>query len=193
MPKLFSKFKKFSGRDSQSENIDPATLSDNSRPSALSSGTSPQTRDGEPQNSSGGADTAGSSTGLETRTEIATPGKADNLWVKAEQKLMDDSSKSKLWQSYLEILASELGSDLKPSGTDERQNQLCQLLDAKAEELKEKKWKLRFGDHTVAVGDLLTRVSKNVLIAKDLINSAAKASPPAAIACAGVTVVLTVS
>jgi hypothetical protein len=107
--------------------------------------------------------------------------------------LMDDSNKREIWQAHLKSLALELGSDLKPSGTEDRQNQLFQLLDAKTRELKDKKWKIRFGDHTSEVGDLLTRTSKNVLMAKDVITSAASASPPAAIACAGVTVVLTVS
>jgi hypothetical protein len=107
--------------------------------------------------------------------------------------LNDDKGKRKIWQTYLEILESELGSELKASRTADRQQQLCQLLDIKTQELEDKKWKVRFGDHNVEVRDLLTGTFKNVLIAKDLINSAASASPPAAIACAGVTVVLTVS
>lgn len=195
MPKRLSMLKKILRKDAQTENIESTNLPGNPQtPELRCGGSSPARHDGEPQNAASEvADTASSRTSVESRNDVATPSKADNLWVKAEQKLMDDSNKSKLWQSYLDILASELGSDLKPSGTDERQNQLCQLFEAKTQELEEKRWKIRFGDHTTTVGDLLKRVSKNVIIAKDIINTAARASPPAAIACAGVTVVLTVS
>jgi hypothetical protein len=106
--------------------------------------------------------------------------------------LSKDKEKRKILKAYLEILGSELGSELKPSGSIDRQKQLCQLLDTKTQELEDKKWNVRFGDHAVEVSNLLDGAFKNVLIAKDLINSAAVASPPAAIACAGVTVVLTV-
>ena len=106
--------------------------------------------------------------------------------------LSKDTEKRKILQAYLEILGSELGSELKPSGSIDRQRQLCQLLDTKTQELEGKKWNVRFGDHAVEVSTLLDGAFKNVLIAKNLINSAVIASPPAAIACAGVTVVLTV-
>jgi hypothetical protein len=156
-------------------------------------GKSPKRSDGEPKNPSPKASSANSSAPLESKPDAATSSEADNLWVRAEQMLSNDKRKTKILQAYLEILESELGSELKPSGTADRQKQLCQLLDAKTQELEDKKWKVQFSDHKVEVRDLLTGAFKNILIAKDLINSAASASPPAAIACAGVTVVLTVS
>jgi hypothetical protein len=114
---------------------------------------------------------------------------------RAEQMLSKDKEKRKILKAYLDILGAELGSELKPSGSIDRQKQLCQLLHTKTQELEDKKGLGscgRFGDHAVEVNNLLDGAFKNVLIAKDLINSAAIASPPAAIACAGVTVVLTV-
>jgi hypothetical protein len=146
-----------------------------------------------PKNPSPEVGSVGSSPPMESKPDAATSSEADDLWVRAEQMLSNDQRKRKILQAYLEILESELGSELKPSGTADRQKQLCQLFDAKTQELEDKKWKVRFGDHDVEVMDQLTGAFKNVLIAKDLINSAASASPPAAIACAGVTVVLTVS
>lgn len=121
----------------QPKNTDCTSLSETSRrPASDSSGTSPERHDGQRQNPSREAVTAGSSTGAESRKDVSTPSKAANLWIKAEQMLMDDSNKREIWQAHLKILASELGSDLKPSGTEDRQNQLCQLLDAKTRELK---------------------------------------------------------
>lgn len=149
--------------------------------------------DGEPKNPSPKAGSAGLAGSSAPKPDVATSSEANNPWVRAEQMLSNDKGKTEILQAYLEILESELGSKLKPSGTADRQEQLCQLLDAKTQELEDKKWKVRFGDHNAGVRDLLTGAFKNVLIAKDLINSAASASPPAAIACAGVTVVLTVN
>jgi hypothetical protein len=190
MSPLSSRLRRFQGKDPHSENSSSTSRSESSWRSALRFGKSPKRGDGEPTNPSAKAGSAGSRAPLEPKPDAS---EADNLWVRAEQMLSNDKRKTKILQAYLEILESELGSELKLSGTADRQKQLCQLLDAKTQELEDKKWKVRFGDHNVEVRDLLTGAFKNVLIAKDLINSAARASPPAAIACAGVTVVLTVS
>jgi hypothetical protein len=149
--------------------------------------------DGEPKDPSLQVGSRNLSAPSASKDDATIPSVADNLWLRAEQMLSDDKGKRNIWQTYLEILESELRSEFKPSGSAERQKQLCQLLDVKTQELEDKKWKVRFGDHNVEVRNLLTGAFKNILIAKDLINSAASASPPAAIACAGVTVILTVS
>ena len=112
--------------------------------------------------------------------------------MRAEQVLSNDEKIKHIWQAYLEGLGSELGLKVKPNGDIGWQAQVSELLDAKAKELEEKNWKVHFGDHTVEVRDLLTRTFKSILAAKDIINSAASASPPAAIACAGATVILSV-
>ena len=125
--------------------------------------------------------------------DAATSIEADSIWVRAEKKLTNDEKKKELFQAYLGILESQLGWKLKAGGTADRQKQLCQLLNDKTKELEDKKWKVRFGDHKVDVSDKLARAFQNVLIAKDLIISASSTSPPAAIACIGVTLLLTVS
>jgi hypothetical protein len=181
------------GKGPQSENSSSALRSETSWRSAFRLGKSPKRGDGEPKNPSPEVGLTGSSPSLESKPDAAISSEADNIWVRAEQMLSNDKRKREIFQAYLEILESELGSGLKPSGTADRQKQLCQLLDAKTQELEDKKWKVRFGDHNVEVRDLLTGAFKNVLTANQLIKSAASASAPAAIACAGVTVVLTVS
>jgi len=185
--------RKLRERGPQSENTGSTPLPESSWRSALRFRESPKRGEGEPKNPYPDVGTAGSSPPTESKPDAATSSEDDNLWMRAEQMLSGDKRKRKIWQTYLEILGSELGSELKPSTTADRQKQLCQLLDAKTQELEDKKWTVRFGDHGVEARDLLTGAFKNVLIAKDLINSAASASPPAAIACAGVTIVLTVS
>ncbi|GAB1206414.1 hypothetical protein APSETT445_005101 [Aspergillus pseudonomiae] len=114
----------------------------------------------------------------------------ESLWVRAEQLLREDDKKRRIWQASLDILEEEFGSRLQPTGKTDLRRQFCNLLDAKTRDLEGKKWSVRFGDHRIAVKDQLIRVFQNVLIAKDAIGHAANLSPPAAIACAGVTVVL---
>jgi hypothetical protein len=192
MSPLSSRLRRLHGKGPHSENSSSTSRSESPWRSALRFGKSPKRSDGEPKDPSPKAGSADSSAPLESKPDAATSSEADNLWVRAEQILSNDKRKREILQAYLGILESQLGSELKPSGTADRQKQLCQLLDAKTQELENKKWKVRFGDHNVEVRDLLTGAFKNVLIAKDLIHSAASASPPAAIACAGVTIVLTV-
>jgi hypothetical protein len=180
------------GESLQPENSSPIPRSKSPWKSVLRFRKSTKSHDREPKNPSPQVDPASLSTFPEYKADTTTPSEADNIWLRAEKTLSEDNEKKKIFQAYLEILESEFGTKLKPSGTADRQKQLCQLLDSKTQELEDK-WKVRFGDHDKQIGNLLHGAFKNVLMAKDLVNSAASANPPAAIACAGVTVVLTVS
>lgn len=51
---------------------------------------------------------------------------------------------------------------------------------------------IHFGNHFIGVRDQLTRIFKNIIVLKDVINTAAAGTPPMAVACAGVTVSLLV-
>jgi len=124
---------------------------------------------------------------------IPTNSKHKDLWDRAEEELSNDKGKAKILKAYLEILKSQLGSELAPRGTASRDEQMSQLLDTKVEELERLKWRLHLGDHDVEVGILFSGVVSNILLAKDIISSAASADPHAALACAGVSVILTVS
>ncbi|KAI9929342.1 hypothetical protein MW887_000810 [Aspergillus wentii] len=122
----------------------------------------------------------------------ATTIRPDNLWERAEHKLTENEDKRKIVQAGLEILGSQLKSNcLQPRGTASRQEQLCGLLELKTRELEEKKLTVRFLDNEVSVRDKVTKTFRNILLFKDIISPATASSPPAAIACAGVTVVLT--
>ncbi|KAI9666582.1 MAG: hypothetical protein M1821_004518 [Bathelium mastoideum] len=114
----------------------------------------------------------------------------DNLWTRAEQTLNKDEKKRKLLETSFKILGEELGSGLDISTSIERHQQLCQLTNAANERLEAKKWKILIGDRSFKAADM-QKAFKSILTLKDLVNSAASASPPAAIACAGATVVFT--
>jgi hypothetical protein len=129
---------------------------------------------------------------LASPDESATSDEDGNLWLRAENLLYEDSTKKKIWHAFLEILQSELGSELKSSGTNERHLQLCQILDKKTQELQQKRWRVRFGEHEVQPRDLLMDVFKLVLFAKEPINSIARSTPPIAMTFAGLITALTV-
>ena len=128
-----------------------------------------------------------------THTSDAAPMDGTNIWMKAEERLKQDKKKREILDAYQKILKAEFGAKFNPSDSTGRQKQLCQLLETKVQDLKEHKLAVRLGGHTLDVEKQLNSVFKSILIAKDLINTAAYASPPAAMACAGVAVILTVS
>lgn len=129
-------------------------------------------------------------------TPITPTNSAPNdLWDRAEEGLSNgkDKRKAKILHAYLEILKSQLGSELTERGTAARQEQMCQLLDTKVEELEKQKLRLHLVGHDVEVGTLFSGIVSNILLAKDIISPAASADPHAALACAGVSVILSVS
>jgi hypothetical protein len=128
----------------------------------------------------------------DTETEEDVARLPDSLWETAQQILINDKDKKKIWNTYLEYLKSEQGLDLKYEEVVNPQRRLCTILDAKKRELENGKLKIRFGDHSFGVQEALIMTAKHIIKAKDLINAAASASPPAGIACARVFVILTV-
>lgn len=112
----------------------------------------------------------------------------DSLWERAEKKLRGDKRSAEILQEATKIL-NDWGLDVQLSG-ENNHKKLCSFLEDQANALKEKQWMI--GDQTVSVQDQVTKVMRNILVVKDVINTAASASPPAAIACAAVTVSLMV-
>ncbi|PYH75959.1 hypothetical protein BO82DRAFT_297472, partial [Aspergillus uvarum CBS 121591] len=90
----------------------------------------------------------------------------------------------------MDILESQYRLDLQ-RGDPSYHEQLCKLLNAKTAEAETKKWEVHLGDHSVVVRDQLNKVLKNILVVKEVVSTAASASPPASIACAGVMVCFT--
>ncbi|KAF7182640.1 hypothetical protein CNMCM7691_002301 [Aspergillus felis] len=107
--------------------------------------------------------------------------------MKAELLLKKDEKTSKILAAATEILEADFHFQV-PSNALIARDQICSFLDAQARKLEEKKWVVTLGGHSVAVEERLTRTFRNVLMVKDVINTAATASPPAAVACAGVMV-----
>jgi N-terminal domain of NWD NACHT-NTPase len=124
---------------------------------------------------------------------IPTNCKPEDLWDRAEEELSNDKGKAEILEAYQEILKSQLGSELAAKGTASRHEQMSRLLNTKVEELERRKWRFHLGDHNIEVETLFSGVVRNILLAKDIISSAALADPHAALACAGVSVILTVS
>jgi hypothetical protein len=124
---------------------------------------------------------------------IPTNGKPEDIWDRSEEELSNDKGKAEILEAYQEILRSQLGSELAAKGTASRHEQMSRLLNTKVEELERRKWRLHLGDHNIEVETLFSGVVRNILLAKDIISSAALADPHAALACAGVSVILTVS
>jgi hypothetical protein len=115
----------------------------------------------------------------------------DDLWLIAEQRLKKNEETSKILAAATEILETDFGFRV-PSNASVARDQICSFLDAQARELEEKKWVVTLGEHGIDMENQLTRAFRNMLILKDVINTAAAASPPAAVACAGVMVSLLV-
>ncbi|KAF4476165.1 Vegetative incompatibility protein HET-E-1 [Colletotrichum fructicola Nara gc5] len=120
-----------------------------------------------------------------------------DLWAKAADVLKSDPDPEK--RSLIEQYSATLKEEIGPSKMDDcatpflglQPGQAAKLLNAKAEELKNRKMTVGSGKHAVEVEPHFNNVAKHIITAKDLINSAARADPHASVACAGVIVILT--
>ncbi|PYI16076.1 hypothetical protein BO99DRAFT_341110, partial [Aspergillus violaceofuscus CBS 115571] len=118
----------------------------------------------------------------------------NDLWTLAEQKLKQNPELAEVLSESISILGFENSHDVQ-HGDPSYHKQLCNFLNAKAAEVEAeteaKKWVVRLGDHSIVVRDQLNKVFKNILAVKEVVSTAASASPPASIACAGVMVCFT--
>jgi hypothetical protein len=122
--------------------------------------------------------------------EVTTSTQTDDLWEKATQMLAQDKKKALIWKEATQIV-EESGLQLGSRGTVDQQ--LQGSLNAKAEELKQQELVVQINDHYIKVRERLVQAIQNVLVLKDVVNTASVASPPVAIVCAGFTVSLLVS
>ena len=117
-------------------------------------------------------------------------GESEDLWEEAEQRLVKDERTARILNEASQIV-EESGLKIGSPGTADHQ-QLGSFLNTQVKELEDKRWIIHFGDHFIRVRDQLTRIFKNIIVLKDVINTAASSSPPVAVACASVTVSLLV-
>lgn len=113
---------------------------------------------------------------------------SDDPWIEAERLLAQDPQTKPLLDQAQVILQSH-GLNIKGDTSNDRQN-LSAFIHKTTQELEDKKLVSRDGRK---VRDKVATVFRNILMLKDVIESAAAASPPASIACAAVTVSFTVS
>ncbi|KAL3254416.1 hypothetical protein ABHI18_008950 [Aspergillus niger] len=109
----------------------------------------------------------------------------DDLWIQAEQKLRHISELDTIMTASIEILQSDYNLNFQP-GDSSLHERLSDFLKTKANLVEERKWMIHLGTHTIIVRDQLTKVFQNILAVKDIVTTAASASLPASLACAGI-------
>ncbi|KAJ5560315.1 hypothetical protein N7513_002714 [Penicillium frequentans] len=120
--------------------------------------------------------------------EVTTSAEVENLWSKARQILAQNENMGPILVEAANIVEqSGLTFDLHGAAGHQ---QLHSSLNAKVEELKQKEWVVQIDDHYVHVRERLIKAIRNVLVLKDFVSTAAAASPPVAIVCAGMAVSL---
>jgi hypothetical protein len=114
----------------------------------------------------------------------------NDMWTVAQKKLRQDPQKCKKLEKYDRILADHFGAELKGVGTLERQEQFLELLNSEVPKL----------DNSDSRLSRCSRKAKRcfksavgcVIASKDIITAATTPCLPAAAACAGVVVLLSV-
>ena len=119
---------------------------------------------------------------------------SSDFWDRAEEYLLNspDPGMRDVMVTYLSILESATESKLAARGTLTRQIQLSDFTAKRIQTIDEKKWTVNIGKNETVVDGVLTGIAKNILAAKELISTAASADPHIALACAGVSLIITV-
>ena len=118
-----------------------------------------------------------------------------DLWDRAHKFLREDKSNSRLLLAYERILASELNIDASPVasadwGSRERSTQVSDLIAKKLKVIEDTRWRLQLGEETVELKTQVNKVVKTVIWAQGFVSSAVSADPHAALAWAGVSLLL---
>lgn len=117
----------------------------------------------------------------------------DDMWTKADKKLRMDPQKREKLESYDRILEQQLGSKLKPIGTLERRKQVLDYVDSEIKRFKDADTETWMWKCSKRAKGFFENTVSCVLCVQNIINTAAMPCLPAAVACAGVTVLLSVS
>jgi len=128
-------------------------------------------------------------------TETATAGsnKDNDMWTIAEEELRKDPQKREKLEQYDRILEDYFGSKLKPVGTLERREQFLGFLSSEIEKLDTTDCETRLRKCSNKAKRFFKSARGCILASKDIIAAAATPCLPASVACAGVTVLLSVS
>ena len=119
-----------------------------------------------------------------------------DLWDRAYEVLREDKESRKLMDAYEKILLSELKDDhsfpavAEGTGTSMRRRNMLALVRKKVKAVDDARWKFQLGERTVELKTQVDRIVKAILFAKDFVSSAVSAEPHAALAWAGVCMLL---
>lgn len=136
------------------------------------------------------------SEGNEETSAIAKPSTSKESfdpWLEAQNLLRKDQALDKIWKESIRILKADFGFKYEDNRNTSRVNDIRIFLDVTTQQLDDQKWTVLDDVSQSDTRKKLTKVCQNILLVKDVINPAAATSPPAAIACAGITVGLLVS
>ena len=119
-----------------------------------------------------------------------------DLWDRAYESLREDEDGRKLMDAYEKILSSDLHDDrsfpavAEGTGTSKRERAMSALVERKVKVVEDARWKFQLGERTVEMKIQVDRIVKAILFAKDFVSSAVSAEPHAALAWAGVCMLL---
>lgn len=118
-----------------------------------------------------------------------------DLWDRAHRLLREDKSNRQLLLAYERIVLSELNDVASPVtsvdwGSRDRRVQVSSLITKKLKVIEDTRWRLQLGKETVEVKAQVDKVVKTVMWAQGFVSSAITADPHAALAWAGVSLLL---
>jgi len=115
----------------------------------------------------------------------------ENLWDISYEQLRSDPKKKPLIQKYEQIILRQ--EDLTTLDIDGREQRMSRAAQDLLQQVKETQFKFAFFSKEIAVRQQLDRVVGAVIWAKDLVTATVGGEPHAAIAWAGICVLLPVS
>ena len=131
-----------------------------------------------------------------TPTQHEAEGHPHDLWDRAYESLREDKDSQKLMDAYEKILLSDLKDDhgfpatAERTGTSTRERYMSALAEKNVKAVEDARWKFQLGGRTVEMKTQVDRIVKALLFAKECVPSAVSAEPHAALAWAGVCVLL---
>jgi len=133
-----------------------------------------------------------------SQSHTAVEDQPKDLWNRAYKLLREDESNIRLLEPYEKVLLSEL-QDVDVSRIQstywkgyDREQQLSALITKKLQVVDKARWRFNMGNETIEFKAQIDRIVKAVLYAKDAVSSALNSDPHAALAWAGVCVLLPV-
>lgn len=128
------------------------------------------------------------------KTVTVDPIKDNDMWAIAEEKLRKDPRKREKLDKYNGILEAYFKTKLQPVGTPERREQFLEFLNSEIEQLNSATNSgTRLGRCSNKAKRFLRNAADSIIATKGIITAATTPCLPASVACAGVTVLLSVS